>query len=175
MKAFALIDPVTKKWDSNMLNGLFTTQEVELISSIPLCPNAMEDNIVWPLTLSETWVKHLGDIIRDSRGQELASLSEQASLPFSPEIIEAMAATRAISFAQGLNFTSFIVERDSANTIKTLKSDEASLSPFGHILNLAKSLVVAGSSIRYSHVGQTGNIVSHNLAQHVRHVRSFSV
>ena len=46
MKVFALIDPVTKKWDSNMLNGLFTPQEAELISSTPLCPNAVENIIV---------------------------------------------------------------------------------------------------------------------------------
>ena len=41
----------------------------------------------------------LGVVIRDCRGQALASLSEQASLPFSLEIVEAMAAARAISFA----------------------------------------------------------------------------
>ena len=51
----------------------------------------------------------LGVVIRDSRGQALASLSEHASLPFSPEIVKAMAAARAISFAQGLGFTSFIL------------------------------------------------------------------
>ena len=55
----------------------------------------------------------LGVVIRDSRGQALASLSEQASLPFSPEIVKAMAAARAIYFAQGLGFTSFILEGDS--------------------------------------------------------------
>ena len=60
----------------------------------------------------------LGVIIRDNRGQALASLSKQASLSFSPKIVEAMAAAKAISFAQGLSFTSFILEGDSANIIK---------------------------------------------------------
>ena len=36
-------------------------------------------------------------------------------------------------------------------------------------------MFVAGSSIRYSHVGQTGNIVAHNLVKHARHARGFSV
>nr|POF01498.1 hypothetical protein CFP56_45300 [Quercus suber] len=40
MKVSTLIDLATKKWDSNMLNGLFITQEAELISSIPLCPSS---------------------------------------------------------------------------------------------------------------------------------------
>ena len=382
MKVSALIDPATKKWDLSMLNGLFTTQEVELISSIPLCPNAVEDVVVWPFTPSgnytvksgtrfltsdqaplqnvinaqpekEVWkliwslnvqskvrnflwrschnaipvkqnlkrrhilnedicelckgesesVVHalwgcsqltqvwgsipsfsfrqtqvfssiqdvltythkkqgntellasimwslwhrrnqvrnsskeyplslvaptatqaladfqranssdalqprsygqartqwmppvegeikvnfdgaqfrdlgkagLGVIIRNSRGHALASLSEQAPLPFSPDIVEAMAAARAISFAQGLGFTSFILEGDSVNVIKAMQSNDESLSPYGHILSLAKSMVVTGSSITYSHVGRTGNTVAHNLAKHARHVRGFSV
>ena len=85
-----------------------------------------------------------------------------------------MATARAISFAQGLGFTSFILEGDFANIIKTLKFNEASLSSFGHILSLAKSMMVDGN-IRFSHVGRMGNMVAHNLAQHARHVRGFSV
>nr|POF18405.1 hypothetical protein CFP56_49363 [Quercus suber] len=50
MKVSALIDPTTRKWDLNMLYGLFTDQEIELISSIPLCPNAVEDVVVSPFT-----------------------------------------------------------------------------------------------------------------------------
>ena len=117
----------------------------------------------------------LGVIIRDSRGQALASLSEQASLRFSPEIVEAMAAARAISFAHGLGFTSFVLEGDSINIIKALQSDDESLSPYGHILSSAKSMVVAGSNMTYLHVGRTGNNVAHNLAKHARHVRGFSM
>ena len=60
MKVSALIDPATKKWDSNMLHELLTTQEVELISSIPLCPNVVEDVIVWPFTPSSTYTVRLG-------------------------------------------------------------------------------------------------------------------
>ena len=116
----------------------------------------------------------LGVVIRNSRGQALASLSEQASLPFSPDITEALVATGTISFTQGLGFTSFILEGDSANIIKTLKSKEASLSSFGHILSSAKSMMANGN-IRFSHVGRMGNMVAHNLAQHARHVRGFSV
>ncbi|KAK9995833.1 hypothetical protein SO802_020519 [Lithocarpus litseifolius] len=186
MKVSDLIGPATKKWDLNMLNGFFNTQEVELISSIPLCPNKVEDVVVWPFTPSSIYMVRsdtsfflhprsahlytqrvenfgaagisyvvastafqaladfqransmvdpqsrssshsgiqwspppvgeikvnfdraqfinmgkagLGVVIRDSRGQALATLSEQASLPFSPKIVEAMAAARAISFA----------------------------------------------------------------------------
>ena len=116
----------------------------------------------------------LGVVIRNSRGQALASLSEQTSLPFSPDITEALAAARAISFARGLSFTSFTLEGDSMNIIKSLKSEEASLSAFGHILSSAKSMMADGN-IRFSHVGRMGNMVAHNLTQHARHVRGFSI
>ena len=116
----------------------------------------------------------LGVVIRNSRGQALASLSEQTILPFSPDITEALAAARAISFARGLGFTSFTLEGDSTNIIKSLKSEEASLSAFGHILNSAKSMMADGN-IKFSHVGRMGNMVAHNLAQHARHVKGFSI
>ena len=60
MKVSALIDPITKKWDLNLLTGLFTPLEAELILSIPLCPNAAEDIVVWPFTPSRTYTVRSG-------------------------------------------------------------------------------------------------------------------
>ena len=47
-----LIDPASKQWDLALLQGLFNSQEVEIISSIPLRNNHVEDKLVWPFTLS---------------------------------------------------------------------------------------------------------------------------
>nr|POE69163.1 hypothetical protein CFP56_74508 [Quercus suber] len=99
MKVSTLIDLATKKWDSNMLNGLFITQEAELISSIPLCPSSEGCYCLAFYPIRDMGKAGLGFVIQGSRGQALASLFEQASLPFSPEIVEAMAIARAISFA----------------------------------------------------------------------------
>lgn len=41
-----LIDPSTGQWDSNLLQGLFAPNEIELKKSIPLCSSSMEDKIV---------------------------------------------------------------------------------------------------------------------------------
>ena len=41
----------------------------------------------------------LGVVIHDSQGNMIASLSEQAPLPFSSDIVEAMAASWALAFA----------------------------------------------------------------------------
>ena len=69
----------------------------------------------------------------------MATLSEQAPLPYAPEIVEAMAAARAISFAQEIGLRPYILEGDAKVVINTLKFDEESLSSFGHIISLAKS------------------------------------
>ena len=42
MKVSELIDPVAHKWDQNLLNGLFTPHEAELMASIPLCLNKVK-------------------------------------------------------------------------------------------------------------------------------------
>ena len=117
----------------------------------------------------------LGAVIRNSSGQVLASISEQVPLPHTSDIIEALAAAQAISFALELGFSSFILEGDSEVVIKSLKSDEATLSPFGHIQDSAKQKTETSCCISFSHIRRLGNSVAHNLAKHARHVRGFSV
>ena len=55
----------------------------------------------------------LGVIIRDNHGQVLASLSKQIQLPCSSNLVEAIAAARAISFAHDLSLSNYILEGDS--------------------------------------------------------------
>jgi len=117
----------------------------------------------------------LGVVVHDCQGKAIASLSEQAPLPFLPVIIEAMAAARVMSFAQELGITEFMLEGDSEVVINTLRSKEASLSSFGHLLESTKSLLVTSKCIAFSYVRRTSNKVTHNLARHARHIRGLSV
>ena len=117
----------------------------------------------------------LGVVIRNSLGQPIASISELVNLPYSSDIVEAMAAARAIYFAQEIGLNSFILEGDSEAVIKCLRSDDDSFSPFGHILAAAKATTETNCCISFSHIRRLGNSVAHNLAKHARHVRGFSV
>ena len=126
-------------------------------------------------TFSELGKAGLGVVVRDSHGNAIASLSEQAPLLFAPVIVEAMAAARAMTFAQELGITKFILEGDLKVVINTLQNTEASLSKFGHILESAKSTLVTSNCIAFSHIRRSGNRVAHNLAKHARHVRGLSV
>ena len=104
-------------------------------------------------------------VIRDGLGQVLASLSKQIQLPYSSDLIEAMAAARAISFAAELGFSRFILEGDSELIIKALQNKEDSLAPFGHILAAVKTSTDV-NCISFSHISRFGNSVAHNLAKH---------
>ena len=46
IKVSDLIDPAIHKWDKNLLHGLFIPHEAELIASIPLCLNKVEDVVL---------------------------------------------------------------------------------------------------------------------------------
>ncbi|XP_023898698.1 uncharacterized protein LOC112010585 [Quercus suber] len=48
IKVKDLIDPETRNWDDNLIQGLFNNQEVNLIKSIPLCPTPIADTLTWP-------------------------------------------------------------------------------------------------------------------------------
>ena len=114
-------------------------------------------------------------VVHDSQGSMIASLFEQAPLPFSSDIVEAMAAARALVFAQELGITEFVLEGDSEVVVNSLRSNEISFSSFGHLLESAKSLLGLMNGISFSHVRRCGNKIAHNLTRHVRNVRGLSM
>ena len=85
-------------------------------------------------------------------------------------MVEALAAARAISLARELGCSSFILEGDSDVVIKTLTSEEESLSPFGHILASTKANTDANCRFIFSHVRRIGNSF-----KYARYVRGFLV
>ena len=60
MKVNDLVDPVSNQWDAGLLQGLFSSQEVELIMSIPLCRTYIEDKLIWPYTSSGNYIVKSG-------------------------------------------------------------------------------------------------------------------
>ena len=102
-------------------------------------------------------------VIWNSLGQPIASLSELVNLPYSSDIVEAMAAARAIYFAQEIGLTSFILEGNSEGVIRCLRSDDDSFSPYGHILAVAKATTETSCCISFSHIRRLGNSVAHIL------------
>lgn len=95
-------------------------------------------------------------------------------LPFSSDMVEALAAARATSFAFEIGLSSFILEGNAEAVIKILTSKEESFPPFGHILTSAKHMTDT-NRIFFSRVLRLGNFVAHNLIKHARHISSYKI
>nr|XP_023924334.1 uncharacterized protein LOC112035735 [Quercus suber] len=159
---------------SSIINNAAATRPQNRVQWRPPPANCVKlnfDGTIFP----ELGKAGLGVVVHDCHGNAIASLSEQASLPFAPVIVVAMAAARAITFAQELGLQEFMLEGDSIAVINTLKSTEPSLTSYGHLLDSAKSTLVTSKCIACTHIRRDGNKVAHNLAKHAKHVRGLSV
>ena len=114
-------------------------------------------------------------VVRDSHGQVLASLAKKIELPSSSDEVEALAAVRAITLAMDLNLPSFIVEGDSEVVISALRSEEESLSSFGHLVSSIKHYLVSCNCVSFFHIRRSRNSVAHFLANHTKTIDGVSV
>ena len=71
----------------------------------------------------------------------MASLAKKFVMPPRVEILEAMAARRAMIFMEELGLCRAIFERDSENIVKALSRDCSDRSSIGHIVKDCKSLM----------------------------------
>ena len=55
-----LINPLTRTWDHNLVHGLLSPDEADLVLSIPLSRIPVEDKIIWPFTPSGKYTVNSG-------------------------------------------------------------------------------------------------------------------
>ena len=82
-------------------------------------------------------------VIRNCLGQVMTSMTHKCNLPTSVDEVEAMAAVRAVVFAQELGFSSIILEGNSEKIMNTFKNDEPSFASYGHLIKETKFLAVS--------------------------------
>ena len=95
----------------------------------------------------------------------MAALSQQIPLPISVEMVEVLAARRALWFGRELDFHSVVVEGDSKIIINSINGNTMDHSEFGHILHDIKFLCSFFSCISFQHVRRQGNGLAHKLAR----------
>ena len=105
----------------------------------------------------------LGVVIRNSDGKVLAALSEKIVKPQSAELVEILAARRAVLFSCDSGFHNPVFEGDSTSVIKLLQDRCLSHSQGGHILKDIVSHLNSFQSCSFSHIGRQGNAVAHAL------------
>ena len=119
------------------------------------------------VVFSQDGLAGIGIIIRNEQGLVMAALSQQIPLPTSVEMVEVLAARRALVFSKELGFDRVIVEGDSANTITSINGGHMDHLALGHVLLDIKSLLSCFSHISVKHITREGNCVTHKLARQV--------
>lgn len=76
----------------------------------------------------------IGVIVRNELGQVMASLAEKLVMPSTVEVLEVMAARRAMIFMEELGLQQAIFEGDSELVVKALRGDRPVQSSIGHIV-----------------------------------------
>ena len=114
-------------------------------------------------------------MIRDHRGQVIASCSNLVHQQLCSNDIEAMAAACALSFALEVGVKRAILEGDSLNVIKGLMKEETMLVPLGLLIEDAKRLSHSFDELCYSHTKRECNVLAHNLARYAVSIPNFIV
>nr|POE48157.1 hypothetical protein CFP56_43970 [Quercus suber] len=114
-------------------------------------------------------------VIRDSRGEVKAALSEKIKKPPTVDVLELLAAKRAMTFSLETGTTRALVEGDSATVIKAIQLGGWELAQGGHLIHDISILKNSFQSISFSHVVWQGNAVAHALAHRARHSFPLSV
>ena len=117
----------------------------------------------------------IGVIIRDCRGEVKAALSEKIKKPPTVDILELMAAKRAMTFSLETGTYRAMLEGDSASVIKAIQFGGWEFAQGGHLIHDISALKNSFQSISFSHVVRQGNAVAHALAQRARHSFPLSV
>ena len=106
-------------------------------------------------------------VVRNELGQVMASLAEKLVMPSMVELLEAMAARRAMIFMEELGLRRAIFEGDSELVVKVLIGDCPDQSSIGHIVKGCKSLMDFFQTCSFSH-GRQSNGVAHALTRRAR-------
>ena len=118
--------------------------------------------------LRESDYAGLNVVIRNSKGEVMAALSEKIVKPSVEKLVKIMVAHCAVLFSIETGFHNLVFEEDSTTVIKLLQGRNVSHSQGGHILKDIISRLNSFQSCFFSHVGRQGDAVVHALTHRVR-------
>jgi ribonuclease HI len=117
---------------------------------------------------SETNEAGLGAIIRNHRGEVMASLCQRIPYPHLVAAVEASAARAAVNLVLELGFREMDIEGDSLEIINALLQDSSSFTLYGHLITDTNNTAQHLNSFQFMHVKRDGNMVAHSLAKRAR-------
>ena len=106
----------------------------------------------------------LGVVVRDSAGLVIVALSQKVRLLGSVDVVEALAACRAMRFARELSFHHMMIEGDSLQVIQADIDTQLVQTLYGHIIDEIRLLSLL-FTCSFLHVNRKGNILALALAR----------
>ena len=103
----------------------------------------------------------------------LASLSQQIPQAYSPEDIEALAASKALQFASEIGIREAVLEGDSQVLMPRLINDTEVMSYNALLIEDVQRCSRSFNQLCYSHVKRECNKITHSLARYVVHIPDF--
>ena len=116
-------------------------------------------------TFADDSCSGLGVIVRDGAGLVIAAMATRVPQLLQAIEVEALAARKALEFAQEMGLAEVLLEGDSSLLMAALNSKKPVLAPYGLMIQDSLSLSSAFSKLSYSHTKREGNTVAHNLVQ----------
>ena len=113
----------------------------------------------------------VGAIIRNDKGEVMASMSARGPPIHDNEEAEILACRKAMEFATDAGFTELIVEGDNAAVMQAIMSSGAIQSRLGHIIQDITWLSQGLRWVSFSCVNRGANSMAHVLARYAKHVR----
>ena len=149
-------------WDVQPMNSRMAIQSMDLRWKPP-------DSGVYKINFDgalflEQRCAGLGVVVRDSAGLVMAALSQKVRLPGSADVVEALAARRAICFAQELSLHNVVIEGDSLKVIEAIIDTRPVQTLYGHIIDEIR-LLSSSFICNFMHVNRKGNKLAHALAR----------
>ena len=119
------------------------------------------------VVFEDTGSSGFGVIIRNYKGEFMATLSAKGPVVSDSEEAKALARRRALEFTVDARFEELVVQGDNAMVIKSISSLRALQSRLGNVYADIHCLV-AGSKLSFGCVKRTANTVVHSLARFAR-------
>ena len=103
-------------------------------------------------------------VIRDWEGQIIAALSQKVRYLSSVDLVEALAMSRAVSFAKELSIHQMVIEGDSLRVIQAINGTRPVRTMYGHVIDDIRFLS-SSISCSFLHVKRKVNRLAHALAR----------
>jgi ribonuclease HI len=117
----------------------------------------------------------IGVIIRNNRGEVMASMCHRIHYPHLTEAMEAYAARSATQLAIDLGFKEVDIKGDPITIVTALRNTAPCCTLYGHLVNDTKNTANSFLSVQFLHVKRDGNSVAHSLAKRAKFSNPFEV